>query len=54
MCYGSLMPTLNVANRTLFHGDNLPFLRNRTKSNMLTLSGLRIENKKRGRMASRE
>ena len=21
------MPTLNVQNRTLFHGDNLPFLR---------------------------
>ena len=27
MCYAAVMPTLNVANRTLFHGDNLPFLR---------------------------
>ncbi len=88
------MPTLNVQNRTLFHGDNLPFLRginsntihliatdpgyvaldhntprsdgglnhisnrlllcgpcNRIKSNTLTLSGLRKENTKRGRMA---
>ena len=87
------MPTLNVQNRTLFHGDNLPFLRginsntihliatdsatleldhntprsdgglnhisnrlllcgpcNRIKSNKLTLSVLRAENAKRGRM----
>ena len=113
------MPKLNAANRTLFHGDNLPFLRginsgtihliatdppfnkgrdfhatldslaagakfddsidvrlghstprsggemghfsnrllhcwpcNRIKSNGLTLSGLRAENQKRGRMAN--
>ncbi len=59
--------TANWTNRTLFHGDNLKFMRglnhvtnrillcgpcNRLKSNTFTLSGLRRENKKRGYMSN--
>ena len=58
--------TSNFGNRTLYDGENPPFQRglnsetmrlllcgpcNRIKSNRLTLSGLRAENNKRGRMA---
>ena len=54
--------TANWPNRTLFHGDNLKFMRainsesvdlllcgpcNRLKSNTFTLSGLRREDEKR-------
>lgn len=50
------MPTLNVANRTLFHDDNLAFLRGPcTGSNpRLVLGNLRSEIQRQGRMTRSE